>query len=317
MRPIMFGILAALFFASTFVLNESMQIGGGNWAYSASLRFLFMIPLLAAVVMFRGGLGRLKQALKSDPWPWINWGTVGFGLFYVPICIAAEVAPPWLIAGTWQVTILAGALLSPLFRRSDGSREQIPWPALRFSGLILLGVVFMQVEFLADFEARFLLIGVVPVLIAAFAYPLGNRKMMAHTDLDVFERILGMCLGSLPVWLLLFGYGLTTGAPSASQVTQTFFVAVLSGVIATVLFFKATDLVKTDMNRLATVEATQALEVLFALIGELLFLHAGLPSGLSLIGITLVMLGVVLHSRSSFKREEKQVTVANRYGKEG
>lgn len=316
MRPLILGVLAALFFASTFVLNESMQSEGGNWAYSASLRFLFMIPLLMLVVFFRGGLGRVKQALR-DPRPWIVWGTVGFGLFYVPICIAAEVAPPWLIAGTWQVTILAGALLSPLFRRADGTREQVPWAGLKFSGLILLGVVFMQVEFLADFEARFLFIGVIPVLIAAFAYPLGNRKMMAHTDLDVFERILGMCIGSLPVWLLLFGYGLTTGLPSASQVTQTFFVAVLSGVIATVLFFKATELVKTDMSRLATVEATQALEVLFALAGELLFLHAGLPSGLSLVGISLVMLGVTLHSRSSFKLEDKRISTANRYGKEG
>ncbi len=47
MRPLLLGVLAALFFASTFVLNESMQVGGGHWAYSASLRFLFMIPFLS------------------------------------------------------------------------------------------------------------------------------------------------------------------------------------------------------------------------------------------------------------------------------
>ena len=317
MRPLLLGVLAALFFASTFVLNESMQVGGGHWAYSASLRFLFMIPLLAFVVYVRGGMTRVRQALVEQPWPWLVWGTVGFGLFYVPICLAAEVAPPWLIAGTWQVTIIAGALLSPLFRRSDGTREQIPWSALRFSGLILFGVVLMQVEFLADFEPRFLAVGVLPVLIATFAYPLGNRKMMAHTDLDVFERILGMCIGSLPVWLLLFGYGLTTGAPSSSQLTQTLLVALLSGVVATVLFFKSTALVKHDMGKLATVEATQALEVLFALIGELIFLQAHLPSGLSLVGISLVMVGVVLHSRSQFNVKESLVPAANRYDKEG
>ncbi|MCC5893281.1 multidrug resistance efflux transporter family protein [Exiguobacterium sp.] len=316
MRPLIFGVFAALFFASTFVLNEAMHVGGGHWAYSASLRFLFMIPLLVLVVAIRGGISRVRRALSSEPMPWLVWGTVGFGLFYVPICIAAEAAPPWLIAGTWQVTILAGALLSPLFKRSDGTREQIPWPALRFSGIILLGVVLMQVEFLADFEPRFLLIGVLPVLVAAFAYPLGNRKMMAHTDLDVFERILGMCIGSLPVWLLLFGYGWTTGAPSGAQVSQTLLVALLSGVIATVLFFKATDLVKHDMGRLATVEATQALEVLFALVGEILFLKAGLPSGLSLAGIGLVMAGVTLHSRASLKGMEKPISI-DRYGKEG
>ncbi|MCA0980971.1 multidrug resistance efflux transporter family protein [Exiguobacterium aestuarii] len=300
MRPLILGVFAALFFASTFVLNEVMQVGGGSFAYSASLRFLWMIPLLMLVVALRGGLKRVISTLKDNPRPWIVWGTVGFGFFYVPICLAAEVAPPWLIAGTWQVTIVAGALLSPLFKKADGSREQIPWRGLRFSSLILIGVVLMQVEFFETFEPRFLWLGVVPVVIAAFAYPLGNRKMMQQTDLDVFERILGMCLGSLPVWFLLFGYGLTTGRPSSSQLGQTFLVALLSGIVATVLFFKATDLVKHDMGKLASVEATQALEVLFALIGELLFLHAVMPSPIALVGITLVMIGVVFHSRSQF-----------------
>ena len=300
MRPLILGVFAALFFASTFVLNEVMQVGGGSFAYSASLRFLWMIPLLLVVVAFRGGLKRVLSALKERPRPWILWGTVGFGLFYVPICLAAEVAPPWLIAGTWQVTIVAGALLSPLFKKADGTRERIPWRGIRFSVLILIGIVMMQVEFFDSFEPRFLWLGVVPVIIAAFAYPLGNRKMMQHTDLDVFERILGMCLGSLPVWLLLFGYGLTTGRPSSSQLGQTFLVALLSGVVATVLFFMATDLVKYDMGRLASVEATQALEVLFALIGELVFLHAVMPSPIALSGIALVMVGVVFHSRSQF-----------------
>ncbi|WP_290767611.1 MULTISPECIES: multidrug resistance efflux transporter family protein [Exiguobacterium] len=300
MRPLILGVFAALFFASTFVLNEVMQVGGGNFAYSASLRFLWMIPLLLVVVAFRGGLKRVFSTLRENPRPWMVWGTVGFGLFYVPICLAAEVAPPWLIAGTWQVTIVAGALLSPLFKKIDGTRERIPWRGLRFSILILVGVVLMQVEFFESFEPRFLWLGIVPVTIAAFAYPLGNRKMMQHTDLDVFERILGMCLGSLPVWLLLFGYGLTTGRPSSSQLGQTFLVALLSGIVATVLFFMATDLVKQDMGRLASVEATQALEVLFALIGELVFLHAVMPSPIALSGIALVMVGVVFHSRSQF-----------------
>lgn len=300
MRPLILGIFAALFFASTFVLNEVMQVGGGNFAYSASLRFLWMIPLLLVVVAFRGGLKRVFSTLRENPRPWMVWGTVGFGLFYVPICLTAEVAPPWLIAGTWQVTIVAGALLSPLFKKTDGTWEHIPWRGLRFSILILVGVVLMQVEFFKSFEPRFLWLGVVPVTIAAFAYPLGNRKMMQHTDLDVFERILGMCLGSLPVWLLLFGYGLTTGRPSSSQLGQTFLVALLSGIVATVLFFMATDLVKQDMGRLASVEATQAPEVLFALIGELVFLHAVMPSPIALFGIALVMVGVVFHSRSQF-----------------
>ena len=46
------------------------------------------------------------------------------------------------------------------------------------SGIILCGVVLMQVEHASSLGIRETVLCVVPVLIAAFAYPLGNRKMM-------------------------------------------------------------------------------------------------------------------------------------------
>lgn len=115
------------------------------------------------------------------------------------------------------------------------------------------------------------LLGIVPVLIASFAYPLGNRKMMelCGGQLDVFQRILGMTLASLPFWLAVALYGMAdTGLPSSSQVGQSVIVALSSGIVATVLFFRATDLVRDNMSSLAAVEATQSLEVLFALLGR-------------------------------------------------
>ena len=82
-----------------------------------------------------------------------------------------------------------------------------------------------------------------------------------------------MTLASLPFWFLLSLYGFfTVGAPTKMQSFQSLLVALFSGVIATVLFFKATDLVRGNMQKLASVEATQSMEVLFALAGELLFL---------------------------------------------
>jgi uncharacterized membrane protein len=57
------------------------------------------------------------------------------------------------------------------------------------------------------------------------------------------------------------------------------------------------------MQRLAGVEATQSMEVLFALVGELIFLKATAPSLLSWCGIVLVMVGMILHSYFSHKRE--------------
>ena len=50
------------------------------------------------------------------------------------------------------------------------------------------------------------------------------------------------------------------------------------------------------MQKLASVEATQSLEVLFALLGELLFLSIQIPSPLSWIGMFIVILGMILHS---------------------
>jgi Na+/melibiose symporter-like transporter len=100
-----------------------------------------------------------------------------------------------------------------------------------------------------------------------FAYPLGNRKMMDVCEgrLDAYQRVLRMTLASLSLWLLLSLYGLfTAGLPSGGQSLQSLLVALCSGVIATVLFFMATDMVRGNMQKLAAVEATQSIEVLFA-----------------------------------------------------
>lgn len=35
----MIGIVSALFFAVTFILNRAMELDGGSWLWSASLRY--------------------------------------------------------------------------------------------------------------------------------------------------------------------------------------------------------------------------------------------------------------------------------------
>ena len=44
------GLLAAFFFSFTFILNSQMNISGGSWIWSASLRYLFMFPILFIIV---------------------------------------------------------------------------------------------------------------------------------------------------------------------------------------------------------------------------------------------------------------------------
>lgn len=301
-RAIILGILSALFFAVTFVLNASMEQAGGHWAWSASLRYFFMLPFLIVIVAMRKKFQPLNVSLRLHSGQWMLWSTIGFGLFYAPLCFAAMYAPGWLIAGTWQLTIIAGALLSPLFFIRVGSatvRARIPWRMLSLSIVVLIGIVLMQLEHAQHMNRMSILLGVLPIVIAAFMYPLGNRKMMALTDgrLGVFERILGMTLASLPFWLLLALYGfIASGLPAMTQLIQSFIVAVSSGVIATALFFAATDLVRGNMVKLAAVEATQAFEVLFALMGEMLLLSLVMPSTIGISGIIIVMIGMILQS---------------------
>lgn len=135
------------------------------------------------------------------------------------------------------MTIVAGILIAPLIVKGKGVMQ---WRALAISSIILFGVFLIQFEKAADTTFLEWVVGVLPVLVACFAYPLGNRKMMAVCGdrLDTFQRIFGMTLASLPFWLVLSAIaGVQAGAPSPGQVVQSLIVAVSSGIIATTLFF--------------------------------------------------------------------------------
>jgi len=106
-----------------------------------------------------------------------------------------------------------------------------------------------------------------------------------------------MTLCSLPFWIILSLFGLTTvGFPSAGQIGQSLIIVLSSGVIATLLFFKATNLARSDVHELAAVESTQAGEVVFTLLLSILLFHDTLPKGLSLLGLGLIILGMILNS---------------------
>ncbi|WP_230503216.1 DMT family transporter [Sutcliffiella rhizosphaerae] len=302
MKAILIGILASMFFAVTFILNRSMELSGGSWLWSSSLRFFFMVPFLLLIVWGRGNLKQLFFEMKTNPAPWFTWSFVGFVLFYGPITFATGYGPGWLVAGTWQLTIIAGILLTPFFYKielGNKVREKIPVRGLFFSLIIFAGVALIQSQHGEALSTHTLLLSVLPVAIAAFAYPLGNRKMMevCNGRLDTFQRVLGMTLATIPVWLLVAATGyITAGPPSQNQVIQTLIVAISSGVIATSLFFVATDMVRNNQEKLASVEATQSTQVLFVLVGEVLLLSTPLPSGLAVTGLITIIIGMLLHS---------------------
>ncbi|TVT27021.1 multidrug resistance efflux transporter family protein [Salinicoccus cyprini] len=302
MKAILLGLLSALFFSVTFILNRSMELSGGHWAWSASLRYFFMLPILVLIVFLQGKLLPVLRHLRENLFGWIVWSTVGFGFFYTPIAFATVYGPGWLVAATFQMTIIAGSLLVPLLNQNSSMSRRIPLASILISLIILFGVFIMQLEHASTVPLQNVLLCVLPLIVAAFAYPLGNRKMMhlVGGSLSTIQRVLGMTIASMPLWIILAVYGTVVhGLPSSGQVSQSFIVAVSSGVIATVLFFYATELVKDSPSKLAGVEATQSGEVLFALLGEMLLLHTALPSSLTIFGMILIIFGMILHSLHS------------------
>ncbi|HEX5581406.1 MAG TPA: multidrug resistance efflux transporter family protein [Gemmatimonadaceae bacterium] len=327
-RALLLSVAASAFFSVTFVLNRSMALADGHWAWSSSLRFYLMLPFLAVLLTARRQWGALGHALRAAPRAWLVWGTVGFTVFYAALTAASEFAPGWLVAGLFELTIVAGLLLSPVIYTDH--RRRIPRGALVASIVIVLGVLLLQLQHARTADGRSTALGLLLVLVAAFTYPLGNRKMMLaleghdeipHPDtatpadvspagvvpdvttpetggIDTFVRLTGMTLGSLPAWLLVSMYGYAqAGPPAAGQVVQAGVVALSSGIVATWLFFAATDMVRRDPVALAGVEAVQAAEVAFALVLEVLILGTALPGALGLVGLAVIVAGIVAYAR--------------------
>ncbi|WP_022666784.1 DMT family transporter [Desulfospira joergensenii] len=300
-RLIFLGILSGAFFSTTFILNEAMSLEGGDWVWSASLRYVFMTLFLILIILLSGGMKQLREVfhLFFSHWKfWITAGGIGFGGFYALICFAADFSPGWVIAATWQFTIVASLFIFLALGRS------FPKKIWFFSSLIFLGVVLVNLSQIEDFNLGALMLGGLPVGIAAFCYPFGNQLVWeaqngTHKKLprirsgvlnNVFNKVLLMTLGSFPLWICLV---LITRPPppSLSQVINTSLVALFSGVFATSIFLFARNRA-SNSNELAAVDATQSSEVIFALLGGLVFLGAAPPNWESVMGLVLILVGL-------------------------
>ena len=304
-KALFLGLLSSVFFSVTYVLNAAMAQSGGNWMWSASLRYLFLLPLLL-ILTAKQGWKPVFAELKRAPLPWLLWSTVGFGLFYAPMAFSAAYGPSWMVAGVFQFTMLAGALETPLFRNPDGSRQKIPTKLFPAFAVILVGIFLLQLEQIRnDPNIGRALLFAIPMLLSASAYPLGNRKTMAvcKAPLSTAQRMLAMTIASLPFWLILSGIAtVTVGLPSSTQLTQAFLVSLFAGLIATLIFFEGTRLVKSHPQRLALVESTQCGEVIFSLLGGILFLHDALPGFYGWLGLLLIIGGMIFNSLLTMKQ---------------
>jgi drug/metabolite transporter (DMT)-like permease len=290
-------LASALFFTSTYVLNRAMATEGGHWAWSAALRYLLTLPMLALVLPWRGGFANVWRALRAHPGAWLLWSGVGFTLFCVCLTWAAAFAPAWLVAGTFQLTVIAGMLLAPLIY--DDARARLPRGALALGVLIVLGVLMMQLGHFEGHLDRDAWLALASVTVSAFLYPLGNRRILLHLErtgesLNATERVFGMTLASQPFWVVVAIYaGVAAGAPPWSQVALASGVALFTGTIATILFFHATAMVQDDSSALGAVEAMQAAEILFSTLLGVLLLGEAAPHGTAALGAVVVALGIV------------------------
>lgn len=192
-----------------------------------------MLPILFIIMIIKKQLFDILNDIVKKPIQWITWSTVGFGVFYVPLSFASAYGASWLVAGTWQVTIVAGALMSPLFFKTveteNGTYKithKIPVKSLLMSLIILLGVFLMQFSEARDTSVLKTILGIFPVILAVFAYPLGNRKMIEFCGnrFNTFQRVFGMTLCSMPFWIIVsISDLLSVGLPSKAQVVQSLF----------------------------------------------------------------------------------------------
>jgi drug/metabolite transporter (DMT)-like permease len=294
---VMIALASALFFTATYVLNRAMATEGDHWAWSAALRYLLTLPMLALVLPWRGGFAPVWRALRAHPRVWLLWSGIGFALFCVCLTWAANYAPAWLVAGTFQLTVIAGMLLAPLIY--DDARARLPRGALALAIVIVAGVALMQFSHFNGHLDRDAWLALASVTVAAFLYPLGNRKILLHLErsgetLNATQRVFGMTLASQPFWWIVAAYAANTaGAPPLQQVGLAAGVALFAGTIATILFFHATAMVQNDAAALGAVEAMQAAEILFSTLLGVALLGESAPHGVAAIGAVLVALGIV------------------------
>jgi len=300
---ILLGLLSSAFFSATFILNRAMSLSGGHWVWTSSLRFVHMFFLLILLIAITKGVTYLLDVTKifiRNFKFWLLAGSIGFGIFYSMLCYAADHAPGWVVAGTWQFTVIATPIVFFLFK------ERIPRRGVFFSVLIFVGILLIQFyKKESELAMSHVLYGVLPVIIAAFAYPTGNQllnfakhgnhSLIPQIDSSMLQDaptcVLLMTMGSIPFWILLLLIA-TPPPPLKSQIINTGIVAISSGIIATSIFYKARNSTKSPYA-ISAIDATQSGEVIFSLVGEILLLNGALPELTGAIGIVIIVLGIV------------------------
>jgi drug/metabolite transporter (DMT)-like permease len=302
LRAVALGLSGSAFFSGTFIVNRAIGLAGGHWIWTAALRYAWVLAFLLPWFLARGTLGEVLREFRRHWRFWIVAGTIGYGIFYSGLAYASTQAPGWIVACTMQSTILA----TPVVLRLFGARVRLGGVALL--AITFLGIVLVNLDRRGD-ATLVQAMGVLPVLVSAFAYPMGNQlvqegrlggrgwipALTAPVTDDASARVLLLTLGSVPFWLCLLALP-HPAVPSVQQIYGTAVVALCATVIGTSLFLRARQSVGSNPDAIAKVDATQAGYTVFSLAGEVVFLGAVLPGGLGWTGMAVVLLGLATYA---------------------
>ncbi len=208
---LLFGVLLGQFVQPDQYLAD---LTGGNATAGPEILFP-LVSLSVAVIMFEGGLSLKLGELRDAGSATLRLCTVGA----VITLIGATLATRWLLAFSWQVSLLQGAILvvtgptviGPLLRQVRPSRRVAA--TLKWEGILIdpigaiLAVLFFEHVIVGGFEGAFApaaaimliktaLIGTVLGVLGGFALTTAFRRFWVPDNLH------GVC--ALSIGLLLF-----------------------------------------------------------------------------------------------------------------
>ena len=329
-KMIVWGLIASAFFSTSFVLYQLMSVQGGHWFWSASFRCFFMWLLLSVFILLQNKFNPSKLLalgkLFASHWQfWCVTGGIGLGTYGL-LAFAADYAEGWVIAATYLFTVVASLVVLSFFGQSF-QKKVIVYSVIVFIGVVLanVGEGLRHQTVSSNYTLQSLLVGAMVAFIASFFFPVGNqlvwqasqpKQTNLTTELNLRQTLLQklpyihsplldnalhkvwlMAMGSLPMWAALTLI-LHPPAPSPSQITLSFLVALTAGVLGTSVFLFARAQA-TRPQQLAAIDATQGSEIIFALLGGMLLLGTPLPSLLSFVGIALVIIGLTLFGKAN------------------
>ena len=133
------------------------------------------------------------------------------------ICYAAEFSPAWILVTTWQLTIFASIFILAIFG------NKLTKMTIFSTVLVLAGITIVNFSHFNTSDISTVLYSSIPVIIASFAFPLGNQLVWQEKkkrDVSIlnnaFAKVFLLTLGSSPLWLVLFIF-LDVGTPSITQ----------------------------------------------------------------------------------------------------